>query len=67
MTDSALSLALSELTEAQAVAVAWRDGPMFVLAGPGSGKTRVLTARVAKLLADTPRPLVSGSCPYLHE
>ncbi|TCQ96206.1 ATP-dependent helicase [Neorhizobium sp. JUb45] len=54
MTDSAFSVALSELTEAQAVAVAWCDGPMFVLAGPGSGKTRVLTTRVAKLLADTP-------------
>lgn len=54
MTGSALSAALSELTEAQALAVAWRDGPMFVLAGPGSGKTRVLTTRVAKLLADTP-------------
>ncbi|MBX4899816.1 ATP-dependent helicase [Rhizobium bangladeshense] len=54
MTESALSVALSELTDAQAVAVEWRDGPMFVLAGPGSGKTRVLTTRVAKLLADTP-------------
>jgi DNA helicase-2/ATP-dependent DNA helicase PcrA len=54
MTESALSVALSELTEAQAIAVDWRDGPMFVLAGPGSGKTRVLTTRVAKLLADTP-------------
>ncbi|MBY5379344.1 ATP-dependent helicase [Rhizobium leguminosarum] len=54
MTESALSGALSELTEAQAVAVGWRDGPMFVLAGPGSGKTRVLTTRIAKLLADTP-------------
>jgi DNA helicase-2/ATP-dependent DNA helicase PcrA len=54
MTETALSVALSELTEAQAMAVAWHDGPMFVLAGPGSGKTRVLTTRVAKLLADTP-------------
>ncbi|MBX4952745.1 ATP-dependent helicase [Rhizobium binae] len=54
MTETALSVALSELTESQAVAVNWRDGPMFVLAGPGSGKTRVLTTRVAKLLADTP-------------
>ncbi len=53
MNDSALSVALSELTEAQAAAVAWRDGPMFVLAGPGSGKTRVLTTRIAKLLAVT--------------
>lgn len=54
MTDTALSIALSELTETQSVAVDWCDGPMFVLAGPGSGKTRVLTTRVAKLLADTP-------------
>lgn len=54
MTDTALNVALSELTEAQSIAVAWRDGSMFVLAGPGSGKTRVLTTRVAKLLADTP-------------
>lgn len=54
MTDTALGIALSELTETQSGAVDWRDGPMFVLAGPGSGKTRVLTTRVAKLLADTP-------------
>jgi DNA helicase-2/ATP-dependent DNA helicase PcrA len=46
--------AIAELTEAQAAAVNWIDGPLFVLAGPGSGKTRVLTTRVAKLLAETP-------------
>jgi DNA helicase-2/ATP-dependent DNA helicase PcrA len=51
---SELSDALAELTEAQAAAVNWVDGPLFVLAGPGSGKTRVLTMRVAKLLAETP-------------
>jgi DNA helicase-2/ATP-dependent DNA helicase PcrA len=49
-----LSDAIAELTEAQAAAVNWVDGPLFVLAGPGSGKTRVLTLRVAKLLAETP-------------
>ncbi len=46
--------AMTELTQAQAAAVNWVDGPLFVLAGPGSGKTRVLTTRVAKLLAETP-------------
>ncbi|MDU8945996.1 ATP-dependent helicase [Ovoidimarina sediminis] len=49
-----LEKTLSELTPAQAAAVNWVDGPLFVLAGPGSGKTRVLTTRVAKLLAETP-------------
>ena len=51
---SELAKALSELTPSQAAAVDWVDGPLFVLAGPGSGKTRVLTTRVAKLLAETP-------------
>ncbi|SDF50010.1 ATP-dependent helicase [Thalassobaculum litoreum] len=51
---SELSSAISELTEAQTAAVNWVDGPLFVLAGPGSGKTRVLTTRVAKLLAKSP-------------
>lgn len=51
---SQLTDAIAELTEAQAAAVNWVDGPLFVLAGPGSGKTRVLTLRVAKLLAETP-------------
>lgn len=54
MRESALDAALFELTEPQSIAVNWRNGPMFVLAGPGSGKTRVLTTRVAKLLADAP-------------
>ena len=54
MTATALDSALAELTPAQATAVNWGDGAMFVLAGPGSGKTRVLTTRVAKLLADSP-------------
>lgn len=49
-----LTKAIDQLTEAQAAAVNWVDGPLFVLAGPGSGKTRVLTTRVAKLLAETP-------------
>lgn len=50
---STLTAALDELTEAQRTAVQWQDGALLVLAGPGSGKTRVLTTRIARVLEES--------------
>jgi DNA helicase-2/ATP-dependent DNA helicase PcrA len=42
------------LNENQQAAVNWNEGPLLVLAGPGSGKTTVLTQRIIRLIKESP-------------
>lgn len=50
------SALLDDLTPPQIEAVTHVDGPLLVLAGPGSGKTRVITRRVAHLVLEVGLP-----------
>jgi DNA helicase-2/ATP-dependent DNA helicase PcrA len=47
---------LADLTEEQKQAVTHVDGPLLIIAGAGSGKTRVITRRVAYLIANGIQP-----------
>lgn len=46
---------MKQLTSAQLQAASWTEGALMLLAGPGSGKTRVLTARIANLFESDPK------------
>src|ERR1700679_1061786 len=45
--------ALAQLNPEQLAAVNQMDGPVLVIAGPGTGKTQILAARIGKILLET--------------
>lgn len=55
-TETQYEKAFATLNERQREAVAALDGPVMVIAGPGTGKTQMLTLRIATILSKTDYP-----------
>lgn len=59
---TAFDEAYKQLNAAQKQAVDTIDGPLLVIAGPGTGKTQLLSARVANILRQTDTPAANILC-----
>ena len=57
---------LDSLNDSQREAVVYSDGPSLVIAGAGSGKTRVLTYKIAYLLQQGYEPWSILAVSYTH-
>src|SRR4051812_26973596 len=56
MSEAIFNKAYKSLNKAQREAVDSIEGPVMVIAGPGTGKTQVLTLRIANILTKTDTP-----------
>ena len=57
---------LEDLNDAQKEAVSHLDGPLLIVAGAGSGKTKVLTSRIANIIKKKKSISKSSPCSYIY-